>query len=339
MATIKEVSKRAGVSVGTVSHFLTGRFSVSPGRRNRILAAMSELNYQPNHVARSLKLSRTHMLGMVVSDITNPFFSHMVRGAEDIALNRNYLLLTFNSDDHVEREIQFLTVLRTRRVDGVLLVIAPSQVFPHHVEELIASGTPVVCLDRVPQGLRVDSVTVDNIRGSRECVEHLIDEGHRRIAILTGPLLLQTARERLQGYKQALKARNLAIDPVLVGEGNFRVEAGHKLARNLLARVDRPTAMFVSNGLMAVGVLKAMSELGLECPRDLALASFDDLALSDVLRPPLTTVVQPAYEIGRRGAALLIDRIASGSTKTSSVTKVKLTTELKIRGSTATRGS
>jgi LacI family transcriptional regulator len=336
---IKEVAKRAGVSVGTVSHFLTGAFSVSPDRSDRILAAMRHLDYHPNDVARSLKLSKSHMLGMVVSDITNPFFSQLVRGAEDAALQRNYLLLTFNTDDRVEREMQFLTVLRKRRVDGVLLVIAPSQVFPYHVKELIATGTPVVCLDRVPRGLRVDSVTVDNIRGSRECVRHLIDEGHRRIAILTGSLLLQTARERLKGYKQALTGRNLAIDPALVCEGNFRMDSGYQIARNLLVRADRPTAMFVSNGLMALGVLKAMSELGLECPREVALASFDDLALAEVLRPPLTTVMQPAYEIGRRGVELLMHRIAPRTTKTSRVTKVHLTTELKIRGSTATRGS
>jgi len=334
MTTIKEVAKRAKVSVGTVSHFLTGAFTVSRARSDRILAAMRDLNYHPNDIARSLKLNRSHMLGMVVSDITNPFFSQLVRGAEEAALQKNYLLLTFNTDDKVERETQMLTVLRKRRVDGVLLVIAPSSGFPSHVKELIANGTPVVCLDRVPRGLRVDSVTVNNIRGTRECVEHLIDQGHRKIAILTGSLLLQTAQERLQGYKQALAARKIEVDPRLVCEGNFRMESGYLLARDLLVEANRPTAMFVSNGLMALGVLKAMNELQLKCPQDVALASFDDLAISEVLHPPLTSVVQPAYEIGRRGAELLMQRIESGSGKPWRVTRVHLTTELQIRGST-----
>jgi len=335
MATIKEVAKRAKVSVGTVSHVLTGAASVSAERRERILAVMRELDYHPNDIARSLKLSRSHMLGMVVADITNPFFSQLVRGAEDAAMKRNYLLVTFNTDDRAERELHVLSVLRKRRVDGVLLVVAPSEGRPFHVAEFISAGTPVVCLDRVPRGIRVDSVTVDNAGAARECVEHLLDGGHRRIAILTGSLVLQTARARLHGYKDALRRRRIAVEPRFICQGNFRMDSGYQLALSLLSQPERPTAMFVSNGLMAIGVLKAMDQLGLRCPQDVALASFDDLSLAEVLHPPLTAVVQPAYDIGYQGATLLMQRIESREkTDSRRPARIRLATELKIRGST-----
>lgn len=335
MATIKEVARRAKVSVGTVSHVLTGAASVGAERRERILAAMRELDYYPSDIARSLKLRRSHILGMVVSDITNPFFSQLVRGAEDAAMKRNYLLVTFNTDERVEREMNVFTVLRKRRVDGVLLVVAPSRDKPYHVLELMALGTPVVCLDRTPRGIRVDSVAVDNVGAARNCVEHLLDQGHRRIAILTGSLLLQNARARLQGYKQAFSRRRIPIEARLICEGNFRIDSGYHLALNLLSRSDRPTALFVSNGLMAIGAIKAIRQLELRCPQDVALASFDDLALAEILDTPLTTVAQPAYEIGYQGATLLMQRVESGEKNGKfRPSNMRLPTELKIRAST-----
>ncbi len=276
--------------MGTVSHVLSGAAFVSPVRKHRILNAMRELNYHPNDIARSLKLSRSRTLGMVVSDITNPFFSQLVRGSEDAAMKSNYLLLTFNTDDQVERERKILTVLRERRVDGALLVVAPSTEPPSHVIDLMNMGTPVICLDRVPPGLTVDSVTVDNVKAARECVNHLLELGHRRVAMLTGSLLLETARDRLKGYKAALKRYDVSIDESIVCEGDFRIESGYELAVGLLKRRPRPTAIFVSNGLMAIGALKAIAQSGLRCPQDIAVASFDDSALSEVLNPPLTSV-------------------------------------------------
>jgi LacI family transcriptional regulator len=340
VSTIKEVARRARVSVGTVSHFLTGVAVVSPKRRDRILAAIRGLNYHPNDIARSLKLSRSHMLGMVIADITNPFFSLLVRGAEDAAVKQNYLLLTFNTDDRLEREMQVLSVLRKRRVDGILLVVAPARGKTSHVEELISLGTPVVCLDRLPRGIRVDSVTVDNVKAGRGCVDHLLERGHRRIAIITGSLLLQTARDRLQGYKDALRHGGIALDPRLICEGDFRIESGYQLGQMLLALPDRPTALFVSNGLMSIGALKAISQSGLRCPQDIALAAFDDLFLSEVIQPSLTSVVQPAYEIGYRGAEMLMARIeaqknGSGGAVSSRPERLRLVTELKIQESTA----
>jgi DNA-binding LacI/PurR family transcriptional regulator len=332
MATIKEVAQKAGVSVGTVSNVIGNTIRVGPKLRQRVLTAIHELGYYPSHVARSLKLRRTNTLGLLVSDITNPFFSQLVRGAEDAALEQGYLLLTFNTDDQVEREKQVLEVLRERRVDGILLVVAPGREGSRHIAETMARGTPLVCLDRLPPGIAVDAVTVDNVRASRKCVEHLLALGHRRIAILTGSMLLTTARERLQGYKQALRRGAVPADPGLIREGNFRIDDGYELTCQLLRGSDRPTALFVSNGLMAIGALKAIATLGLRCPEEIALATFDDSPLNELLSPPLTSVAQPAHQIGYRGAGILLDRIMSKGP--ARPCRIRLHAELKIREST-----
>lgn len=332
MATVKEVARRAGVSVGTVSNVLTGVIPVSEKRRDRVLAVIKELGYQPNHIARSLKLRRTRMLGMIVSDITNPFFAHLARGAEDAALHHKYLLLIFNTDDRIERERQALAVLRERQVDGILLVVAPTRTGYGHVTEALDKGTPIVCLDRVPPKIRVDSVTVDNAKASQDCVRHLIEMGHRDIAILTGDVALQTARQRLQGYRKALAEAGIPVRPDYIRRGEFRASSGHSLGKALLSMPRRPTAIFCSNGMMALGVLQAVEELGLRCPDDLALAVFDDLPMSEVVRPHLTSVVQPAYSVGYRGTELLLEKVNGKADQTP--VKIILPTELKVREST-----
>lgn len=332
MPTLREIADRAGVSVGTVSNVINGTAAVSAERRERVLAAIQELDYQPNHVARSLKIKKTRMLGMVISDITNPFFPQLVRGAEDAALKNSYLLITFNTDDNVEREKRVLSVLRQRRVDGVLLVVAPNAGDDGHIRGILDSGMPIVCLDRLPAGIEVDSVSVDNVTGARDCVRHLISMGHRRIAILTGPRAVQTAAERLQGYQEALIQAGIAVDPGLVLEGDFRSESGYRLGRALLAGSDRPTAVFVCNNMMALGLLRALAELGLNCPRDVAVASFDDFPLAEAFQPRMTAVAQPAYCIGYRGAELLIARI-EGRPAEPRPSRIRLATQLLVRES------
>ena len=333
MATIKDVAKRAGVSVGTVSNVLSGATPVGAGLRERVNAAMREFDYHPNYVARSLKANSTKTLGMIVSDITNPFFPQVVRGAEDIAFQHGYLLITFNTDDRVERERQIFSVLRSRRVDGVLLVVAPNPGGDAtHIRNTIESGIPIVCLDRIPVGIALDSVSVDNIIGAQVCVRHLITQGHRRIGIITGSLSLQTARDRLAGYLAALREASIEPEPGLIAEGDFRRAKGYQLAKNLILQHRRPSALFVSNGLMTIGAIQAMEEASLRCPEDIAIASFDDLPLADVFRPHLTAVAQPAYQIGYRGAELLIQRVKGELTSRKRVA-IRLDPELKIRES------
>jgi LacI family transcriptional regulator len=330
-ATIKEVAREAGVSVGTVSNVLSGTVGVSHGLRERVLSAVRQLDYHPNHVARSLKIRQTNMLGMVISDITNPFFPQLVRGAEDAAWKQNYVLTTFNSDDQLEREKQILSVLRKRNVDGILLVLASAIGATPHLRQAL-TNSPVVCLDRTPSGTEIDSVTVDNAGGARNCVCHLIEQGHRRIAILTGNLELETGRERLRGYREAHHQAGIPIEPGLVRRCDFRLESGVREGLALLQSAQPPTAVFGCNGVMTLGLLQAVGDLGLRCPEDIAIATFDDLPVLGSIRPRLTAVAQPSYDIGFRGAELLIGRILG--TSPDGPQRLVLPTRLIVREST-----
>jgi LacI family transcriptional regulator len=331
MATIKEVARQANVSVGTVSNVLSGAVPVSSELRERVLAVVRELDYHPNHVARSLKIRQTKMLGMVVSDITNPFFPAMVRGAEDAAWMHHYMLITLNTDDQLDRERQVLAALRTRRVDGILLVLASTEGSVDHLQGAVDAGIPIVCVDRRPKMIQLDSVTVDNVAGARQCVAHLISGGNRRIAILTGPAHVEVARERLEGYREALEAAGIPYNEGLVRDGGFRLESGYAAAMNLLAE-DRPEAFFCSNAMMAAGLLRALNERGLRCPDDVAVATFDDPQFAEAIRPRLTAMAQPAYEMGYQAAELLLRRIQD---PTREHTPIVLKTELRIRESSA----
>lgn len=333
MSTIREVARRARVSVGTVSNILSETVPVSPGLRARVERVMRELDYHPNHAARSLKSRRTRTLGVVISDLTNPFFPLVVRGAEDAALKRNFLLNIFNTDDNLEREQKVFSILRTRRVDGILAVVAPNPDEPKHILQMVNAKVPVVCMDRAPAMLQVDSVLVDNTAGALACVRHLTSRGHVDIAMITGPMDLQTSRERVDGYIRALRESRITPRPEFLQSADFRFENGYRLAKALCLGNPRPTALFAANGTMGLGAVKAIYEMGLRCPEDIAIAVFDDVPGADVLRPRLTVVSQPAYNIGFKAAELLIQRITNEITSSEAVV-IKLNSELHIREST-----
>ncbi len=333
MATIKNVARRAGVSVGTVSNVINGTVAVKGPLRERVEEAIRDLVFHPNHAARSLKSRRSHTLGMVIADITNPFFPLMVRGAEDAALKLGYLLNIFNTDDHVERERTVFGMLRARCVDGVLIAAAPSSDPPTHLRDMMATGVPLVCLDRIPADLPVDSVLVDNVMGAAMCVRHLIAMGHRTIGVISGSPRLQTAQDRVAGYRVALSEVGIPFNPALVREGDFRAESGYLLTKDLCLSSTFPTALFLANGMMGMGALKAIQELGLRCPQDIAIAVFDDVPGADIFRPHLTVVSQPAYQMGYQGTELLIQHIA-GKIESKEPVRIVLQPELKIREST-----
>jgi LacI family transcriptional regulator len=308
MPNITEVAKLAGVSIATVSNVIRGTKHVSAALEKRVRTAIRDLDYHPNELARSLKVKQTRMLGIVVPDITNPFFPDVIRGAEDTAFKHGYLLVTANTDEQISREKHIVSALRSYRVDGILLASAPGNDVGH-IRRVIEAGLPVVCLDRPVSGAKTDSVLLDNVRGSRECVRHLIDTGHRKIGLITGQLKTENARERKRGYEDALKEAGIAVDQDLVLQGDFREESGYRLGTRLLRKNQGVTAIFSCNGVMTLGVLRAFEENGIRCPEDIALATFDDLALDRTFHPYLTAVVQPSYEIGARAATILIDRI------------------------------
>ncbi len=332
MVTIKDIARKAKVSIATVSHVLSGSGRVSTQTRERVKKTASELGYRPNLVARSLKSRRTHTIAMVISDITNPFFPEMVRGAEDAAMARGYMLATFNTDDRTDRERQVFDVLQTRRLDGVLLVVALETSAHPHITEALAAGTPIVCLDRRPLNIDVDSVSVDNAGGVQLAVSHLIERGYREIAYIGGAPSMYIAPDRLRGYVSAMKAAGLSTRVI---HGDFRRESGYHAAIELLAAKPRPEALFVANLLMTVGVLEAARDLSLSTPEHFGMATFDSVSLFRGFRPDLTSVVQPNYEIGYQGATLLLDRIEG--VRTSPPQSIELRCQLKVGESSRER--
>jgi LacI family transcriptional regulator len=334
MATIKDVALRAGVSIGTVSNVLAGSPTVTAELRQRVQDAIQALDYHPSHVARSLASRNTFTLGMVVTDITNPFFPLLIKGAESRALELGYILSVFNTDNSVERERQCLTVLRTRRADGVLLVSAPNAAGEiRHLTDAQDAGLTLLCVDRLPGNLKCDAVLVDNAKGAQVCVRHLNVMGHRRIAAILGPDGLLNAEQRSAGFRQALRECGLKADASLERQGDFRVESGHRLAKDLILSQSPPTAIFAANGMMGLGALKAIQELGLSCPEHMSLAVFDDYPGADVFRPSLTVISQPVYEMGRRATEILVERI-TGQRKSSRPYVEILEPELLVREST-----
>jgi LacI family transcriptional regulator len=333
MPSIKKVAEVAGVSVGTVSHVITGSVNVSESLRNKVQAAIRELNYHPNHVARSLKTSKTRTLGIVVPDLTIPFFPHVIRGAENAARQRGYSVIAVNSDDDGERQRSLLSLLRSQRVEGILLVIAAAPTPLSEIRRILDAEIPVVCLDRVPDRVAVDSVSVDDVAAAQMGVSHLIDRGFRRIAIATGPMSLKNERRRLQGYRQAMESEGLTVDESLIWHGNLRPEAVHDLCReHLREAASRPDAVFSTNGPTALGVLRAFREFGLETPRDIGFLTFDELTVDELFTPSVSTIVQPAYDIGFRAGQMLLGRIDGSMAQEGSIT-VRLPATLKIRAS------
>jgi len=341
MSTIKEVAELAGVSIGTVSHVIGGAVRVSEPLRRKVLAAIRTLDYHPNHIARSLKTRKTLTLGMVVPDMTIPFFPQVIRSAETAAHARGYSVIAVNSDDSTARQKEVLSLLRSQRVEGILLVIASGHGSQAQIPKLIESGIPVVCLDRLPDGIEVDSVCVEDSSAAEMGVSHLIELGHRKIAILTGPLTLRNERERLRGYKLALEKAGIAVTESLVWEAKLDQEDVSAMCREHLTHsAKRPSALFCTNGVTGLGALRGMAACGLSTPEDIAFVTFDEITAEDIFRPAITSVVQPAYEIGFRAAEILIERIQAGPTQGPRI-EARLPATLKVResstGATAVR--
>lgn len=333
MPTIKEVADLAGVAVGTVSHVINGSVPVSEPLRRKVQDAIRELDYHPNHVARSLKTSKTRTLGIIVPDMTISFFPQVIRGAEFAARERGYALIAVNSDDDGDRQKELLSLLRSQRVEGILMVIAAAPTPVNQISRMISAGMRLVCLDRIPDRVPVDSVSVEDISAAELGVDHLIEMGHRRIAIVTGPQTLRNERQRLLGYKQSLQRAGLEFDNELIWTGNLRAEdVGAMCRERLRDPASRPGAIFATNGPTGLGVLRAFRDCGLDTPDDIGFVTFDELTVDDLFKPSVTTVVQPAYDIGFQAAEILLQRIEGGAASDESVT-VRLPAKLLVRAS------
>jgi LacI family transcriptional regulator, galactose operon repressor len=331
MATIYDVAQRAGVSAATVSRVLNGRLTVEAGLAEKVRVAAAELDYRPNAVARNLRRASTTLWAAIVSDIENPFFTSLVRGIEDVAQSAGYSVVLCNSDEDPKKEAAYVAAVRAEQMAGV--IISPSG-RTESLAELYTSSTPTVLIDRRVEGAFVDAVLVDNEHGAAEATRHLIAGGYRRIACVSGPRRVSTAVDRLAGYRRALREGGIPYSRDLVRHADFREAGGYAAMAALLEGTAKPDAVFAANNLMAVGVLECLVQAGKRVPADIAVVGFDEIPWADLVRPSITTVAQPTYELGRAGATLLLDRITSPGRAPSLVT---LRTELRVRGSSAPR--
>jgi LacI family transcriptional regulator len=326
--SIYDVARAARVSVFTVSAVInnSGRVSATLGRR--VEAAIRKLSYRPNLLARSLAKQQTHTLGMVVTDIANPFFPAIVRAAEDAAQKAGYSMLLCNSDDKEDKEGLYLELLLSKRIDGIILNKTPGQLSAFQHKMLADAKVPIVLLMRTCPGLKTDIVQTDDRQGAIDAVSHLARIGHKKIGLVSGPLNVSNARARRQGYMKALEASGLEHIPDLQFEGDYRISSGYRAGLALLPR--RPDAVLVTNYLMTVGFKSAADEIGLRCPEDFALVSFDDYPWLGCFRPRLTTIELPKYELGSTAVRLLLERIQG---KRSRAITVNLPPQLRVRES------
>lgn len=312
MSTIKDVAVHAQVSVATVSHVINDTRFVSEATRQRVLQAIKELRYVPSALARSLKSNRTHTVGMMIPNSSNPYFAEIIRGIEDTCYDAGFNVILCNSDDDPLKQSTYVRLLSEKQVDGLIVLSSGSD--SDLLDTLRAASMPQVVVDRELEDLAADLVEVNHEAGGYLATRHLLDLGHRRIACIAGPQTLSSARQRVQGYCRALAEAGLPLDAALCPSADFTSAGGHAAMAALLAgqtAATRPSAVFASNDLMAIGAVCAAAAEGLSIPADLSVIGFDDIALAAYSNPPLSTVAQPKHQTGELAATLLLQRIAA----------------------------
>jgi DNA-binding LacI/PurR family transcriptional regulator len=333
--TIHDVARRAGVSIATVSRVLNGTARVKDDRIQRVHAAVEALKYQPNRSARTLRVRRSNVIGLLVSNIDNPFFTALVHGVETVAQRAGFSVILANTGEVFERERQCVEVLCAEQVAGAIVVPTRDN---HRTMRLFKEhGIPVVTVDRRIDDRTIDSIVVDNVRGAHDAVTHLIGNGYRRIGMITGPQSTTTGRERFEGYRQALLDAGISPDPALERYGTFKQESGREMAEELLSLQPPPDALFVANNLMTLGALEAIYARNLRIPADLAIVGFDEMPWAALASISLTTVSQPVYELGSTAALRLFQRLHDPGPFTRQ--NIVLMPTLCVRGSSRPRGS
>lgn len=332
--TVNDIAARAGVSVTTISRVLNNKskiYRISKQTEKLVLQAAKDLNYRPNHVARGLRLKKTQTIGLVVPDISNPFFAYVTRKIQTYVYESGYSLIVCNTDENQETEIRQIELMRSKGVDG--FIIMPVGISYDHIKELLDDDIPMVLLDRCFDDLKTNSVVVDDYKGAYEAVELLIKNGHRRIAVIQGLPNTYTNNARVSGYKDALEKYEIPLDESLIVGNDFRKENGYIETKFLLKQKDKPTAIFTTSDLITLGALQAIYEEKSRVPEDISLVAFDDTDYYTFLTCPLTAVGQPKDIMGQVAVKLLIEAIKGcGNTEKK---RIVLDPELIIRKSVA----
>jgi LacI family transcriptional regulator len=333
-ATIRDVARLSGVSNATVSAVINGKDRVSLSAHRRVSEAMKTLDYHPDHVARSLKTGRSKVIGMIVPDLTNPFFVELMCGAEEIARTAGYSVIFSNSNEDPAQERENLAMLYSQRVGGVVLACSDGHAA---YDRLTTRRFPIVFVDRLPvAGFQGRAVVVDNTDAAYQATMHLIDLGHTDIAIIAPRTDLSNGIERVEGFRKAMQEAHLPIRDAYYQRGDYSLESGYRCGMELLRMLNRPTAVFSCNNKMTLGLFQAIAELGVAVPEHVSVLSFDDFPWAAHFHPRLTAIAQPSHQMGQRAMQLLLSAIdpqyADDSNATESV--VKLKAELRIREST-----
>lgn len=332
--SIKKIAKAAGVSTATVSRVLNGSDKVRESTTKRVKKVVDEMNYRMDHVARRMKVKQTDSLviGLVITDIDNPFFSSVAKGVEDVASKNKFVTMICNTNENPEKEKFFLNAMLSEKVSGVIIV--PTTGNFDFFQELVEDGFPMVMVDRKPKGLKIDSVSLNNKKGGYDAVKKLIQNGHQRIGIVAGIKGLSNTQDRLAGYIEALKEKQIEVDEDLIVYGDYVESGGRRAINKFMSLKEPPTAVFSTNNLMTLGCIKELYARELTIPDDIAIIGFDDSTWAEALIPPLTTVKQPGFELGVNAAELLMKRLNNGD---SNNIDVVLNPELVIRKSCGTQ--
>jgi LacI family transcriptional regulator len=330
MTTIRDVAERAGVSTTTVSHVVNGTRKVDPDTAARVSAAIDELGYRPNALARSMRRGQTHTVGIVIPDIANPFFGDLARSLEDHMFEAGYSAIICNSDGDERKEVRYLDVLLSKKVDGLLLIAAsqPSE----GLRQLVESGPPTIVVDRELGDLPVSQVMVQNELGGYLAGRHLLELGHRDIGVIAGPGGLGTSARRLEGFERALHEAGVEIDKERIYRGDFRAASGRAAMDSWLLRGLPPTAVFAENDLMAVGALSSAHAADLDVPGDISVVGFDGIPFGADVTPPLTTVAQDTDDVAAAAVEMLFERLRDGDAEPR---RIELPVSLVVRGSSA----
>ena len=332
--TMRDVARLARVSATTVSTIVNGRGGVRPELIRRVEDAIATLDYHPNEVARSLKVNRTFIIGVVVPDVSNLFFNAILQGVETKARQHGYSVVLCDSHEDPVEEQDLLKTLVGRRVDGILLASAQSYLAEGR---LVRRRPPIVCFDREPAGFEGRVVVIDNVLASYQATRYLIELGHQRIATIAGPEATLTGSARIEGFRKALQEARIPLREEYIRPGGFSMEGGYRAGLEFLRLPNPPTAVFACNNRMTLGLMRALKDLGLTCPKDVSVCGFDDFDWSELFSPGITTVVQPSYEMGELATEMLLQVIMDSDQHLESGegNRVVMKAELRVRESTA----
>ncbi len=322
MANMTDVAKLANVSTATVSRVIQNPETVKEKTRVKVLQAIEELNYRPNILARYFRRTETKTILVMVPSIMNNVFPQMIAGIDLVANQAGYKVLLGNTYQEPEKAYSYIEELKQKQVDGMILLTTR---LDYQIISDLADDYPIVLASDYIEGLTAPTVAIDNISSARDAVEHLLQLGHRSVAMITGPLDIPLSRDRLKGYRQALLGHDMEIESVLIQEGDHTYESGYNQMNKFLALDKAPTAIFAANDSMAMGAIKSIKAHGLRVPEDIAVVGFDNIQFSDIFEPALTTIAQPLVEMGKRSMELLLKQIKGEAlTKKQHVLDTKL---------------